>query len=123
MEEYLDIVDDNNRITEKIAKKSYIHQNGIWHREVACWIMNKEGEILVQKRAKTKEHAPGKWDITAGHVKPSEKTNEAMSREIQEELGIKVNKEDLLLKKENALYGKFIILKKGKKNYYLINLE
>ena len=37
--------------------------------------------------------------------------------------GEKVNKEDLLLKKENALYGKFIILKKGKKNYYLINLE
>ena len=97
MEEYLDIVDDNNRITGKIAKRSYIHQNGIWHREVACWIMNKEGEILVQKRAKTKEHAPGKWDITAGHVKLSEKTNEAMSREIQEELGIKVNKEDLEL--------------------------
>ena len=43
MEEYLDIVDDNNRITGKIAKRSYIHQNGIWHREVACWIMNKEG--------------------------------------------------------------------------------
>ena len=37
--------------------------------------------------------------------------------------GEKVNKEDLPLKKENALYGKFIILKKGKKNYYLINLE
>ena len=37
--------------------------------------------------------------------------------------GEKVNNEDLLLKKENALYGKFIILKKGKKNYYLINLE
>ena len=55
MEEYLDIVDDNNRITGKIAKRSYIHQNGIWHREVACWIMNKEGEILVQKRAKTKD--------------------------------------------------------------------
>ncbi len=97
MEEYLDIVDDNNNITGKTEKKSYIHKNGIWHREVACWIMNNEGKILVQKRAKTKEHAPGKWDITAGHVQVSEIVENAMIRELQEEIGIKIEKCDLEL--------------------------
>ena len=97
MEEYLDVVDDNNNITGKTEKKSYIHKNGIWHREVACWIMNNEGEILVQKRAKTKEHAPSKWDITAGHVQANEIVENAMIRELQEEIGIKLKKCDLEL--------------------------
>lgn len=97
MEEYLDIVNDYNKITGEIATKSHIHQQGIWHREVACWIMNLEGKILVQKRAKTKQFGAGKWDITAGHIKSAETPVKAMIREIEEEIGIKVKEEELEL--------------------------
>lgn len=97
MKELLDIVDEKNNLTGKIAEKSYIHDNGIWHREVACWIMNEKGEILVQKRSLNKQHAPGKWDITAGHVKMGEELKKAMIREIQEEVGMKVIEDNLEL--------------------------
>lgn len=36
MQEILDIVDENNNLTGKTANKSYVHNKGIWHREVAC---------------------------------------------------------------------------------------
>ena len=95
MKEFLNIVDENNNFTGEIAENSYVHDNGIWHREVACWLMNQYGEILVQKRALTKRCAPGKWDITAGHVKTNELEEDAMVREIKEELGIKIDKNQL----------------------------
>ena len=49
--EQLDIVDENNRLTNKTEEKNIIHEKGIWHREVAVWIMNEEGEILLQKKS------------------------------------------------------------------------
>lgn len=97
MQEFLDIVDEKNNFTGETADKSYIHNNGIWHREVACWLMNRQGEVLVQKRALNKEHAPGKWDIAAGHVKTKEKAKSAMIRELKEEIGININQEDIEL--------------------------
>lgn len=45
--EYLDVVDENN-------KRNIIHEKEIWHREVAVWIMNEQGEILLQKRNQNK---------------------------------------------------------------------
>ena len=97
MEEYLDIVDDNNRITGKIAKRSYIHQNGIWHREVACWIMNKEGKFLVQKRTKSRKRFPNMWSLTAGAVDTGETSVEGAIREAKEEIGINIEKEEFEL--------------------------
>ncbi len=53
--EYLDVVDENNNLTGKTEERNIIHEKGIWHREVAVWIMNEQGEILLQKRASTKK--------------------------------------------------------------------
>ena len=39
--EYLDVVDENNNLTGKTEERNIIHEKGIWHREVAVWIMNK----------------------------------------------------------------------------------
>ncbi len=88
--ELLDIVNENNELIGKVEDKEKIHQNGIFHREVAVWIMNKNGEILLQKRATTKKHHPSKWALTAGHVDAGEDVKVAAKRECLEELGINI---------------------------------
>jgi len=93
--EYLDVVDENDKLTGKTEERNIIHKEGIWHREVAVWIINDSGEILLQKRAATKKQYPNKWAICAGHVDAGEKVESAIIREINEELGIDVKIDDL----------------------------
>ena len=94
--EILDIVDENNNLTGKTEDREIIHEKGLWHREVACWIMNKKGEVLLQKRAASKKQNPNKWGLTAGHVDAGEKIEDVMHREALEELGVKIKDFSLL---------------------------
>ena len=89
--ELLDVVDENNNLIGKIKDKEIIHKNGIFHREIVVWIMNKNGEVLLQKRAATKKHSPNKWGLTAGHVDAGEVVENAAKREILEEIGIRID--------------------------------
>lgn len=51
---------------------------------VAAFILNEKGELLVCKRAK--EPAKGTWDLPGGFVDGNETAEEALKREIKEEL-------------------------------------
>ena len=55
---------------------------------VAAFIVNASGELLVCKRGKEPEK--GTYDLPGGFVDGNESAEEAMSREIQEELNAKV---------------------------------
>lgn len=112
--EYLDIVDENNQLTGKTEERNIIHEKGIWHREVAVWIMNEKGEILLQKRAATKKQEPNKWALCAGHIDAGESVESAIIREIEEELGIKVSIDELEFLK---IYKKQSDLPNNIKNY------
>ena len=48
--------------------------------------MNEQGEILLQKRASTKRQEPNKWAICAGHIDAGETVENAILREMEEEL-------------------------------------
>ena len=106
--ELLDIVDENNIPTGKSEDRKVVHRKGYYHREVGAWIVNKNNEILIQKRSANKEGNPNKWSLTAGHVDSGEDVKEAMIREIKEEVGIDVKLEDLellFISKHNSLTG------------------
>lgn len=90
--ELLDVVDEENHLTGKVEDKEIIHKRGLWHREVAAWIMNNKGEILIQKRAKTKKQNPNKWSLTAGHIDAGESAEDGMHREVLEEIGVDIQK-------------------------------
>ena len=93
--EYLEVVDENNNLTGKIEERDVIHEKGLWHREISVWIMNKNGDVLLQKRSAKKKQGANKWSICAGHVDVGEDPKMTAIREIEEELGIKVEENEL----------------------------
>ena len=57
------------------------------------FIENSKGEFLIQKTSKEKE---GKFSSTGGHITKGETPLTSIVREVKEELGIDINKEDVV---------------------------
>ena len=93
--EFLDVIDENNNLIGRKEEREIIHKESLWHREVAIWIMNEKGEMLLQKRAPTRKQAPNKWAITAGHIDAGEEPLEVAKRETLEEIGLELKDDDL----------------------------
>lgn len=93
--ELLDIINENNELTGKIEDRKTVHEKSLWHRHVTTWIMNKNGEVLLQKRSPDKESNPNKWAKTGGHVESGEDIKDAIQREVKEEIGIEIPKEQI----------------------------
>lgn len=73
-----------------------MHRKGLHHRTVHVWVQNTKGELLLQKRSSSKEVFPGLWDIScAGHLSAGDSSLDGAVRELEEELGISVNKDKL----------------------------
>jgi len=90
--ELVDVYDENNEPTGQVTDRWNAVLNGLWRRTVSCWIMNEKGEILLQKRSKNKKRNPGRWAKTGGQVDSGEDVQTAIIREVKEELGIDVPK-------------------------------
>lgn len=86
--EYLDIVDENNNLTGEVVERDIVHKEGLCHREVAVWVVNEQGEILVQKRSATKKFLANRWGACAGHVSSGDDIENAAKRELFEEIGL-----------------------------------
>ncbi|MCD6476537.1 MAG: NUDIX domain-containing protein [Candidatus Aenigmarchaeota archaeon] len=112
MAELLNVLDEQGNKTGIQKNKKEIHEQGLWHSAVHIWIYNSKGEILLQKRAEDKDYWPGMWDIsTAGHISAGETPEQTAIRELEEELGIKVDLSKL----------KFIGIRKFEKHVNEIN--
>lgn len=56
-------------------------------------IVNSKNQILMAKRSRHKEHAPGQWDPPSGRLVQHETPRQAVRREIKEELGSDIDVE------------------------------
>ena len=88
--EILEYFDEENENLIGTEERDIVHQKGLWHREVAVWVVNNRNEILLQKRSALKKQYPNKYAICAGHIDIGEQPIEAAIRELYEETGIKV---------------------------------
>ncbi|KKQ98105.1 MAG: Nudix hydrolase 3 [Candidatus Woesebacteria bacterium GW2011_GWA1_39_12] len=88
-DELLDLVNEKDEVIGTVWKSDAHKDPSKIHREVAVAVFNKQGEVLLQKRSLKKEHHPGRWAITAGHVGAGEEPEHAAKRELFEELGWK----------------------------------
>ena len=75
---------------------------------VACLIITKEGKLLLTRRAV--DPAKGMLDLPGGFVEPMERIEDAVIREIREELGVRVVKADFLVSFPNEyIYSDFSV--------------
>ena len=94
--EYLDIYDENKVFTgRKIAREESAKiGKGEYYLYVQCWIINSKGEILLTKRSQGRLHE-GWWEPTGGCVTAGEDSITGIIRELEEEIGVKVDKKEL----------------------------
>jgi len=88
-DELYDVVNDDGEIIGQATRKE-VHTNpDLIHRAVHILIFRSSGKLVMQKRVKTKDVAPGKWDTSVGgHVDAGEDLITAAKRETEEEMGI-----------------------------------
>lgn len=99
MEELLDILDENTGSkTGEIVSKEIAHKTGKWHGSIHVLIINKDkSKTLLQKRSKEKKLYPDTWDISVGgHISAGEDDITSAIRELNEELGLLINKDKLI---------------------------
>ncbi|SHG96587.1 ADP-ribose pyrophosphatase YjhB, NUDIX family [Kaistia soli DSM 19436] len=57
-------------------------------RHCACAILVQDGRLLLGKRAPHRKAYAGKWDVIGGRVEDGEALEDALVRELREEIGV-----------------------------------
>lgn len=69
-------------------EKLKAHREGKLHGAFSIFVFNTQGELLLQKRSKTKYHSDGLWTNTCcSHPRPGETYHNAAKRRLNEEMG------------------------------------
>lgn len=88
-EEMFPIVDEEGNITGAATRGECHNGSKMLHPVVHLHVFNSKGELYLQKRPEWKDIQPGKWDTAVGgHVDLGENVEQALRREVREELGI-----------------------------------
>lgn len=88
-DEYFDVIDNTGSIIGKATRGECHGNTSLAHQVVHVLVFNSRGELFLQKRSMNKYIQPGKWDTSVGgHLNLGETFEEAVYREMKEELGI-----------------------------------
>ncbi|MEE9445346.1 MAG: 8-oxo-dGTP diphosphatase MutT [Cocleimonas sp.] len=72
-------------------------------------IINDENQVLITKRS-AKQHQGNKWEFPGGKVETEETSQEALCRELKEEVGIDVQITDFLMNISHSYDDKKVLL-------------
>lgn len=89
--EILSVVNEEDLVIGQ-RRRDEIHSLNLFHRSIHVLVFNSNGEIFLQQRGLLKQESPGLWaSSVSGHVDAGESYDVACIREIEEEIGIKIN--------------------------------
>ncbi len=88
--ELLDVLDGEGNPTGVTKPRARVHIDGDWHRALHLWIVREADLVVLQRRAKGKDLAPLKVDVSVGGHYRSGETLLDVLREAEEELGLEV---------------------------------
>jgi isopentenyldiphosphate isomerase len=95
--EVLDLLDEHGHPTGETKARAAVHRDGDWHRAFHLWVMHPDGYVLLQRRSRAKDLAPGKVDVSVGgHLRAGEIWLDAL-REAEEEIGLELRPGDVEL--------------------------
>jgi len=125
LEEYFDVLNEKGEYIGSTETREKCHKEGLWHRAVVVFILNEKNQVLLQRRSPNKKMWPNLWDISAGgHVLAGEFGFQAIIRECEEELGIKLDKKEItFLGASTSINEKGEIINKHFNEYYIANKE
>ena len=87
-DEMVEHVDVAGNVLELVTRRE-MREKGLCHRSVFIAVMSHDGQLLVHKRADTKDVWPGSWDVCVGGVLGvGEQWHAGAIRELSEELGL-----------------------------------
>lgn len=98
-EELLQVYDEAGNETEALPR-SVVHEKPVkhWHGVVNVWLVNKSGDLMVSLRSKSVSGNPGKWQTYfGGHVPAGMSHLETAVKELEEEVGLKIDLMNLSL--------------------------
>lgn len=88
-QEKFPIVDEEGRAVGEATRGECHNGSKLLHPVVHLHVFNPRGDIYLQKRPEWKDIQPGRWDTAVGgHIDYGETPEEALWREVREELGI-----------------------------------
>jgi len=88
-QELFPLVDEEGRVTGKATRGECHNGSHLLHPVVHLHVFNARGEVYLQKRPEWKDIQPGKWDTAVGgHIDYGETPEDALRREVREELCI-----------------------------------
>ncbi|MDP3851120.1 MAG: 16S rRNA (adenine(1518)-N(6)/adenine(1519)-N(6))-dimethyltransferase RsmA [Luteolibacter sp.] len=91
--EIFDVVDENDAVIGQ-KTRSEVHAGNLWHRAAHVFVFNKRGDLLLQQRSLFKDVHPGVWGSSvSGHLDAGEEYAAAAVRELDEEMGIRMEQE------------------------------
>lgn len=100
MIEYYDIYDENrNFLGRSEIRGEYKFKKGEYHIVTDSFIFNSKNELLITRRCAEKKNFPLLWEGNGGSLLKGETSEEAIIREIKEEIGLTVDKSELVLYK------------------------
>ena len=89
LEEKFPLVDEEGRVIGSATRGECHNVSRLLHPVVHLHVFNSAGDIYLQKRPEWKDIQPGKWDTAVGgHMDYGETPEQALRREVREELGI-----------------------------------
>ena len=89
LQELFPIVDEDGHTLGSITRGEAHNGSRVLHPVVHLHLFNSNGDIYLQKRPLWKDIQPGRWDTACGgHMAYGETPEEALAREVSEELGI-----------------------------------
>ena len=88
-QEIFPIVDEDAKVVGSATRGECHSGSLLLHPVVHLHVFNSAGAVYLQKRPEWKDIQPGKWDTAVGgHIDYGETPEQALSREVREELGI-----------------------------------
>jgi isopentenyldiphosphate isomerase len=88
--ELVDVVDEHDAVIATVPR-SVMRCDRLLHRAVYVIVFDPQGRLLIHRRSDRKDIWPGWWDIAIGGVvSAGESWEQAVRREVAEEIGIEI---------------------------------